>query len=304
MLNVFQPQRDSLLLQRRRPRWSLRGMIIALAVVGVVCAIWAAWSYTPREVAYARKLQNHGYQVMLGERYGGRRYSVAQGDGIFIKKIQYGNGFDFRNTAAGNKLWKLLGSESLALMQKCQHLEEISLENSDLDSDAVLQMASLSQIHELWLPNTDVDDRLLAELALDNQVRTLNIEGTKVTEDGLKHLKDFWKLESIRVGGPKITGEFLEVVREFPYLNEIWIFPPSQLDVKNLQHLNRMKIRSFAYPGKPSEVPLELLNNLQDMTLYLYWDAPLDEEDRRVIEAFRMPGKDRWMTVRPLGRSS
>lgn len=311
MSNVNLTEREPTPPRRQRPRWSLRGMVVLLAVVGLVCAFWSSGKYTSREASLARRLKREGYTVLTG-RLASRGLDLTmpnEGDvyisGICLDIQRY------RGQILGGRV-PLLGSVSLEAMQGCQHLSYLGLANSDVDTDAILAMKSPLQCMDLT--GTDVDDRLLIALeeranAFDllriadtkisdeglrhwSHCRSLSefaVGGDKITDEGIRQLRHCESLIRFAVNGPNITGTFLHDLGSLAIVEKVSIGDCPNLDLQNLKYLSGPGVRELDIACKPAKLPLKCFQQSRIVMLTIRWDAPLDEEDRQAITALKAP---------------
>lgn len=311
MLDTNRSEYEPSLPQRRRPRWSLRGMVVLLAVVGMVCAFWSSGRYTSREASLARRLKGEGYTVLTG-RLASRGFNLTMPneDDVYISGIC----LDiprYRGQILGGRV-PLLGSVALESMQRCRHLSYLGLANSDVDTDAILAMRSPLQC--LDLTGTDVDDQLL--IALEeraNQFDLLRIADTKISDEGLRHWSHCRSLTEFAVGGdkvtddgiqqlrhcdslirfavngPNITGTFLQDLGSLEFLEKVSIDDCPKFDLENLKYLGGPRVRELDIACKPANLPIKFFQQSRIVMITIRWDAPLDEEDRQAITALKAP---------------
>lgn len=205
--------------KRRLPRWSLKGMIWLLAIIALVCGVWTAIFQKSREDSYVSKLRSQGFEVYVYNlSYRERRdrndpaWHYVTGVHLDINK--------FRGELSKGRA-KLIGSNHLGMIRYLDEIESLSLDQSDVDSEALLSLACLPALRELSVANTDIDDRLLRAVGKYQKLEALDFQGTLVTENGLQELADCDQLHTLIMNDACATDEALVVVGKHPNINHL-----------------------------------------------------------------------------------
>jgi internalin A len=172
---------------RRLPRLSIRGLIIAVLVIGGALGWWLHGVRLQRDAVAAIR------------RAGG----AADYDPVWTSS------FASREPLTRRWLADQIGVEYVAPVT-CISLGPISTA-----TDAALaQVARLDRVERLHLDKTSITDAGLVHLEGLDHLSELYLSDTKISDAGLAHLKGLRNLTVLRLGGTQVTGTGLGQLKE------------------------------------------------------------------------------------------
>jgi Leucine Rich repeat len=188
--------------RRRFLRFSVRGMILLVLVIG----IWMGW------IARSARIQREAVAAI--ERAGGYvGYAPNSSDGNHdpgvvqrVRKRLVGLvGIDFLTqvTTVG-----LTPNGTDALMIHVGHLtslERLSLYGHGLSDAELVHLSGLTKLSYLNIDSTQLTDAGLAHLKALTNLTYVDFEGTQFTDTGLRHLKGLTKLTTLNLRDTKVT---------------------------------------------------------------------------------------------------
>ncbi len=194
-----------------RPRYRLRPLLLAVAVLALPLRWWGAHAAEDRRFAD---------RIAAIERRGG----------------QVGFGASEAPTSLNAKLWLMMGGddrrgrpafvlfinreqftdETISQLDLASFpaLENVSLDGANVGDRAVISLAALNNLKEFSLAHTHITDAALEYIGRFTNLEVLDLTGTFVTDAGLRHLKSLKRLEILSVRDTKATREGIERLHE------------------------------------------------------------------------------------------
>jgi hypothetical protein len=176
------------LLFRRRPKFSIRSLLVLVVVAAVPC-----WWF--------------GMKMRQAER---QREAVQA-----IQEVGGGVSYDYQHTSMMGHppgpawLRRLLGDDFFADVRSVYFLNV-----GDVGDESLQHLESLRNLRLLSLDRTQVSDDGLEHLRGMNNLEQLNLSNTRITDAGLQHLKGLTNLSSLDLRGTEVTDEGIEKLRQ------------------------------------------------------------------------------------------
>jgi Leucine rich repeat len=177
---------------RRFPRFSVRGLIVVVVLIGAGLG-WLVRSARIQRDAVA---------------------TIERSVGSASYDWQYRDGIDIR----GGMPWAPPWLVDLVGVDYFGHVTSVSL-NGELSDDALVHAGRLTQLESLDLAGSSVCDAELAHLTGLTNLSTLDLQGTQITELGLAHLKGLSNLSYLRLAYTGISHAGLEHVKRLTSLS-------------------------------------------------------------------------------------
>jgi hypothetical protein len=195
---------------RLRPRFSLRTLLIIVAVVAVLISI---------PVRRATE-QRHAVNEIL--RLGG---SVT---------------YDFESTAAKEPsapawLRRTIGEDYF------RSVDSVNLNGMPLADDQWALLTLLPTLEGLNLAHANVSDSGLIHLRDLPSLQVLNLEATQISDDGLKYLEALPALEQLSLGDTEISDAGLQTLESMPQLTVLTVENTPNISDGGLAHLSGLK---------------------------------------------------------------
>lgn len=157
------------------------------------------------------------------------------------------------------------------VLLKLQQLRELFITNRTLPDDAFQRLAQMPALRAITFEYTIVSTSQLRALAGSTSIESICFSPGLGSDALLAELWRFPCLKEVRVGGRDVTGRGVEALAKCKTLEEIHLYPISELTIDNLKsltalpHLKRFsscnnKISVRAYPVFAQMPALESLN--------------------------------------------
>ena len=172
---------------RRFLRFSLRGMIVLVLVIGA----WLGW--LARSVRIQREavaaIRNAGGVVLYDWQWNNGRFINGKlwapkslVDAIGVDHFGHVTGVAISSPASAT-------NATLARVGRLSRLELLGLAQSSIDDDGLTHLQGLNELVRLDLDRTLVTDAGIAHLSGLTRLRELCLRGTNVTDAGIKELR-------------------------------------------------------------------------------------------------------------------
>jgi internalin A len=187
---------------RRFLRFSVRGMIVAVLVIGG----WLGWivrsARIQREAVSA--IQHAGGSVMYDwGRSNGKL--IPGGEPWAPKWLVERIGRDYFGHVAAVTLSGSVGDEVMAHVGGLTSLSQLDLSNTDVTDVGLRHLSGLTKLTDLNLDYTRVTHVGLEHLEGLNELEVLGLNGTRITDAGLFHLRQLTKLQSLELWIASVT---------------------------------------------------------------------------------------------------
>ena len=240
---------------RRRFRYSLRILIVAIAVV----AAWLAWFVVPavqqREavahfqdkggmVFYEYQCDEAGVLLPHAE-----RYRVKPRGPRWLRRL---SGVDLFNKAVVLDLSAVeVRDEDLGPLGDLPRLQSLVFLRGTVSQAGLAHVGRLKSLKRLYFIFTDIDDAGLAHIAALGGLERLALKGP-ITDDGLTSLAGLKKLRSLILFEMEVTGQGLAHLAGLASLETLSVRIPTLTD-NALEHLSSLKnLRLLHLYGKTS----------------------------------------------------
>jgi hypothetical protein len=90
-------------------------------------------------------------------------------------------------------------------LKELPHVEKLNYSNTNMNDDALANLAGLTELKELGLWGTRVTDKGMVHLAGLSKLESLNLNETSVTDAGLENLKNLAALKKLFLNGSKVS---------------------------------------------------------------------------------------------------
>jgi hypothetical protein len=268
-------------------RWSLRTLMIAMAVIGLLLS-WAGsyWRNIRREQWMVEQIQAAGGQVTYNYEFGGGEelhFRLDSEEDPTITGFQLSGGKIFRKRATpdGEILeaeipsgpeWakRALGQNALS------HVERVVLpcgENGKVKLEPGI-LVSLPELKLIAACDQYVSDAALAQYAKVRQLRILRLGDGRATAKGLSHLSTAQHLEALGVGGPWLDDHAAKGLESLHQLRSLAINDGTNVTTACLVHIAKLKnledISFFRVPQFEDEgtEPFASLRNLRQISFF------------------------------------
>lgn len=175
----------------RRPRFSLRELMLLVAVIGLALAVLFSRPHRQRRAVDAIRALGGTVACVIG-----------QGDGV--------------PTTIRQSPWSRWMMGEVAT-----RVRSIDLSNTKVTDSDLTQLESLSDTRALNLAQTPIQGVGLAVLRSMPQLKELDLSGTKITDASLAHLRRLSNLEVLNLNNTPITGTGLAVLRTLPSIGQL-----------------------------------------------------------------------------------
>ena len=226
------------LLFHRRFQFSLRSMMLFVAVVAVVCS----W--------FTVKMQQAGRQrevvLAVGRREGLVFYdyeSDANGNSLPVTTEPPGPswlrnllGVDFLSDVRHIECWQATDA-GLVLLEGLTSLQILRLLGTQVTNAGLVRLKELTGLEHLWLESTQVTDAGLVHLKGLTNLEELLLDNTQVTDAGLMHLKGLTRLQALCLNYTQVTDAGLVHLKGLTRLEVLWLedTPVTNAGVRDLE---------------------------------------------------------------------
>lgn len=118
-------------------------------------------------------------------------------------------------------------SELLALVARCQHLDEADFDDMEADMSPLLkQLVGIAPLRKLSLAGTTITDATAKQLRSLGQLRELDLSWSQVDDDFLQQLEDLANLRSLSLFNTNVTDEGVKrIEKAIPGLHCVRVNP-------------------------------------------------------------------------------
>jgi hypothetical protein len=260
------------LLFRRRFQFSIRALLLLVAVVAVPCSWMMVELKEAKEQEAVAKLDGawafydwqvdaNGDQLRFAEPPGPTWLRRLLGDDFLanvvwlrpdgtatdvdmevehIKALAGLKGLDLSQTQVTN-------AELELLMESLPQLHDLSLGGTQVTSAGLKNLNRLTQLQGLWLVGTGVTDAGLEQLKGLTQLKQLNLMFARVTDAGLNNLEGLKQLQKLDLSNTQVTDDGLEHLKGLTQLNWLSLNGCPVTDagleyMKGLRELRRLEL--------------------------------------------------------------
>lgn len=259
----------------RRPRFSMRVLLIAMLVLGTGLGFLGRRliqirSEADRQLEVIEELRKHGAAITVHERGAMRLFEtlVHKIDGrtrfTRVSRVTLGKSpIEDKDIAQIAKLSGLevfhdyyghCTDESLAILANCSTLKEVQLSNwKGTAQGAKALLRGRAPIRQLTLFTVSVDDEFFAVAARAPHLELLWIEGAKVSANGIRELKASKSMSKLAIDHGRGLGSGLAILANHPTLQSVrlreYLFAEVDVaDFAKLHGLNRLQIDCETFP--------------------------------------------------------
>jgi hypothetical protein len=222
-------------LNVRRPRFSLRALLLAVVVAAVACAVgasplrtaWLTGDWEALAVWRFEPSQNQGPPS---------HFASSQVDDAMLWELAH-------SPAAPSLTWldlkcSRVTDEGLAYLQKFPALSRLSLQGTAIGDAGLVHIGKLQNLVDLDLEETKVTDDGLRHLA-NLRLRSLSLAGTQVNGSGFRNLGNMW-IRDLTLRETLVDDEGVEFIAEM-WRIDILELTDTPLTDCGLTHLARMR---------------------------------------------------------------
>ncbi|MBI1246837.1 hypothetical protein GC197_03205 [bacterium] len=174
------------------------------------------------------------------------------------------------------------GTPALDGLKRCSGIRRLDVAYTDISEESFLEMRSLREVNSLDLSGSpSTTKRVMKELAGSENLQGVTLMDSHLADDDLLPLSKSNSLRMLVVEGD-VSGAFLSGFEESGLLSLCLVSDKLQPD--QLVSLNRTKVDHLFLSCKPAEIPIDALPETI-RRVRLFWDKPLDDEDRGWLKA-------------------
>ncbi|MCO6458104.1 MAG: hypothetical protein J5I93_22600 [Pirellulaceae bacterium] len=134
--------------------------------------------------------------------------------------------------------------------QRFQHVVEVQLERSRIESKDLAALGDLPCLERLYLASTRVTDDGLRHVGKLKRLKRVSLWSTPITDQGIAHLAGLQQLEVLDVHHTRLTEASLESFRGHPQLVRlIHSFPIGDSGAAALASMPRLRVESLVCTG-------------------------------------------------------
>jgi hypothetical protein len=256
--------------QRSRPRFTLRSLLIVVAILAVGLSWFVQWREAKRrERAAADAIINRGGSANYGKLEGWWADALALA--MPRKSLHYSTCVEFPKNST---------DADLALLRDLPNLETLQIENSPHISAAGLAHAGgLSRLNvlylrhtpagdrglepfkhnrhfkELWLEGSNVSDSVVSWIAANRGLTHLDLGGNPITDATLPQLATLEELQVLALDDTRVTSAGMASIANLPALTHLYLMQTAVDDVglQHLQSLPRLQSIDLRFTGVTEE---------------------------------------------------
>ena len=248
------------------PRFSVRGLIVLVLVVGFVLGWFVRRAHLQSEaVAAVRNAggtvaydwEDNEWHPVQGGKPGGPKWladrlgpdyfdtviavldghTMSDAEMPLIGELDRLEVLDINDASAVSDL-------GLSPVTALKRLRKLSIRGTRATDAGLEHIKNLTKLEELDLDNTEVSGAGLKFLQKLTRLLILSLSGTDVDDAGLEHLKGLTNLEALRLGQTKITGAGLVHVAALTNLRSLDLME-TPVDDAGLAHIQRLTNMRF-----------------------------------------------------------
>jgi hypothetical protein len=271
----MEPQQPTKPISRKRRwfRFSLRTLLVLIALCAVLSAIGAAYlaPYHRERQLIADLQRRYEQYVFFRHETHGPWWLKRFAKGKYAERV--------RMVEVGCEL----SAEDLASFRRFRHLDDVTFCNVLWISDACAeQLGMLSGLQTLWLLDTGISNEGLAHLRGLGNLTDLHIHTPMVTDDGLKHIGELTGLESL-VLVCNTTDDGLKHIRSLRNLRRLELHCSSTDD--GLKHIGSLtNLRELVLQCRVTDAGMVHLAGLKNLVKLDCRGYPQRERTRYALE--------------------
>jgi len=214
-------------LWARGPRYSIRTMLVIVAVVGVAVGVLAAKAARQRRAVAT--IRAAGGIVYYDFEYPGteNEWPSWMSDWLGVDYLYDPVSISYVDDAT---------DDVLRSIGELAELRELLLDNADVTDADLLYLKRLCRVEVLSLDGANITDAGLPYLNSMTALRELHLSRTHVSGASLTHLRGMTDLEILNLNGTAITDDALRHMRGLDALEEVWLDDTDVSDA-GLSHL-------------------------------------------------------------------
>jgi len=204
--------------RRRWYQFSLRTLLIAMAVLSVLLGLWML------SIARAERQRR---AVRAVDRLGGsaRYANVPVGESWLITQLRKTSiPRDYFDPVVEISLGNTQCSDAdLRQFSRLSKLQYLQLNNTEVTDAGLLHISGLTKLERLELAHTSVTSSGLAHLQRLDALTRLGLARTQVSDEGLAYLRNLKQLECLYLFDTQVTDSGLVHLANLSKLHELWL---------------------------------------------------------------------------------
>ncbi len=119
----------------------------------------------------------------------------------------------------------------------------IDHQESRFSATGLKQLTALTSLEQLRIRGSDIDDDALVQLAEIKSLRVLNLPQGTFSDQGLAHLQGLTHLEQLRFGSPRVTSDGMKTVVKLPALKRLHLIqvPITDEGLRELANMEQLE---------------------------------------------------------------
>ena len=195
------------LVLRRRFQFSIRSLLVLVAVVAVVCSWFSVEMQQARrqkEAVEGADLASYGHEL---DGYGyGLSGTPEPPEPPWLRNLV---GEDFLSNV-GVLGYRMATDANLERLKGLTSLQLLLLESTEVTDAGLVHLKGLTNLQMLRLKSTQVTDAGIVHLKGLTNLKNLHLSNTRVTDVGLRHLEALAILQSLYLANTKVSHSRLE----------------------------------------------------------------------------------------------
>jgi hypothetical protein len=232
---------------RRYLRFSVRGLIVVVMVIGVGLGWIVRQAHVQRDAVAAIKLD--GGEVLYDWEWSNGNYSPGGkpwAPGWFVDLL----GVDYFGHVASVRLSPMATAPDagIAHVRGLTRLEHLALIATSVSDDGLAHLKGLTRLSLLTLAGTSITDSGLTHLKGMASLDLLDLSDTRITDGGLGSLKMLTNLSTVYVNDTQVSDDGLVHLKALANLSELWLEGSRVSDLglarlKGLTKLSRLYVQ-------------------------------------------------------------
>lgn len=203
----------------KRLRFSLRMLLVTIAVLAVALAFWAAPLI--RQQLAIRAIEAHGGRAFL---------NASTVDEVFTNQSREPSTPEWLSAAIGSDMRTVTiqkrdrtGTDVLRRVSELHGLEVLSLTRSTFDERELARLKACPSLRYLFLQDTAVGDSSIEFLRQARNLEMLNLARTKVSDGGMVHISKCSKLKYLCLNETGVSDGSVPILCSFKDLTDLEI---------------------------------------------------------------------------------